>query len=433
MTMKTFVTRGVRVVGVVVVVVLAAWLGVRILAGQRLRTARRDFRSVYGTLDVKTLASPLVPDEQNAALPVRAGAMGLLLTDDDKKLVGHPDDVGAASWTRQQAERLRAILTTNAAALELVHQASRLSTANFGVEPTWDAELSGRIPLLQIMWLSRLLYAQALQAQLDGDRVTMLRAVDSMSAMTRAVQQEPLLISQLVGIATERMMLGTIRSLAGDSRVTPDDLQHLQTLVGTSDLRAAWRRSMALEGLTTASATSRILARDDETNPYKPATRLVWRAVPDLLTTQPLETATTLATLMDRPFGVDPTGIENAGKIKMAWSSNVFRDTNSPVLAKSAGRFQTLQSQRRLTRLGLGVRLDGVSAGAYPTDLGSFPEAKEPDPFTGKPIGYERRADGSARLWVPDGEVLWPRIAELKNYFPFTWELPAPATVPAGK
>jgi len=103
----------------------------------------------------------------------------------------------------------------------------------------------------------------------------------------------------------------------------------------------------------------------------------------------------------------------------------IIGDIQAPNLWGIAGRGQATLAIREMTRLGLDIRKAGLEKGSYPSDLAAFPGAKTPDPFTGKPVFYSLRPDGSATLTVPDAEALYKKITEGKGVVvKFTWTLP---------
>ncbi|MCU0293783.1 MAG: hypothetical protein MUF10_17670 [Thermoanaerobaculaceae bacterium] len=117
------------------------------------------------------------------------------------------------------------------------------------------------------------------------------------------------------------------------------------------------------------------------------------------------------------------------GIVRPGWATKeILRSVDAPNLHSAAGRLQATMAQRTLVRLVLALRLQGLTSGTYPHDLSGFPKAAGPDPFTGKPLAYERRADGSAVLTIPDGEALWKQVSGgMPTPCPFSVTLPPPA------
>ena len=84
-----------------------------------------------------------MPDEQNAAIPIRSGAVGLVLSDADRALIGELTRNPTATMTAEQMAGLRRILETNRTALEAIAKGARLERANSGDElrPTSRASM----------------------------------------------------------------------------------------------------------------------------------------------------------------------------------------------------------------------------------------------------------------------------------------------------
>jgi hypothetical protein len=137
-----------------------------------------------------------------------------------------------------------------------------------------------------------------------------------------------------------------------------------------------------------------------------------------------------LIAALDQPLGLDPPwfrrGLHQPRTVFDMF--DVFESVMFGQAAKSSiGRVQSTLSLRKLARIAVAVRLEGLEDGAYPETLASLPGATQPDPFAGTPLTYERRPDGSARISVPDFAVLWKQISDIgPGAQPFVWELPAP-------
>ncbi len=424
MAVHPVVKWGARVLGIVAFLMLACLIGLRILGGVKLAAAERAFREQVGSLDPTAWAAPALPEQENAAVPVRAGALGIVLSKEDGGLVGELTQVPVTSWGDGQKDNLRTILRSNTAALDLLHRSFDLPRASFGVEFVHGFALKERMPLVKIMWAARLLHSKARLARIEGDRAGMFHAVESMSGVARAVHQEPLLVCQLIGIAVERMMLSALHEIAVAPEVTPEELSRLEAVIGTSDVRAAWHRSMAVEALLSGDVMV-ITAKRAWDQGSGPAARPLTRLVPSIYRARVLETGIEMQALVDEPCGSEPSRtkalLERTAPSSVDMAMNV-----SFASAKAVGRFQALLSQRQTTHIALALRRQALSGSAYPATLAAFAAAAAPDPFTGRPVVYERRPDGSARLDLPGAEELWSRQFDIKNQNPFLWELPAP-------
>jgi hypothetical protein len=208
-------------------------------------------------------------------------------------------------------------------------------------------------------------------------------------------------------------------------------------LVGT-DLRVAWRRGKlwqqtVIQQHVAAVISDPLIARQEKVGLYG---RFMEFAVGSIFHAQQLELTADLIAAVDQPLGLDPSW-SRRGSHQPRTVFGMFEVFESvmfgPSAKSSVGRLQSTLSLRELARIALAVRLAGLATGSYPETLASLPGAMQPDPFAGKPLTYERRADGSARISVPGFEKLWTRITDASaSSQPYLWELPAPTrTAPA--
>ena len=167
MTWTGVVRWGLRGFGALVVLVLAWVLFGRIYAVRRLDAAKEAFKQKVGPLELSAWASPSVPDEENAAIPIRSGALGLVLSDADRALIGELTRNPTDTMTEVQIAGLRRILETNRNALEAIGAGARLGRSNFGDElrlavPRLDADGKPRLdtlpksPLVGVMNAARI-------------------------------------------------------------------------------------------------------------------------------------------------------------------------------------------------------------------------------------------------------------------------------------
>lgn len=456
MTWRGVVRWSVRGVAGLVVLVLVWLLAGRIHATRQLEAAREAFKRDVGPLELSAWASPPVPDEENAAIPIRAGAMGLVLSDEDRTLVGDLTRNPTVAMTAEQVASLRRIAETNRGALDSIATGARLARSNFHEElrrelPEPDVkgqmmQPSGpksRAPLLGCMNAGRLLRAGARLAALDGDREQALGSLETIFGLARALYQEPLVLHQLIANAIERIGLGETVSLGLAADTTPAELERLQRMQLSSDLRSAWKRVQATEALISMDTVSR--ARRSGRNPYGigPWERVkdaVWGGMAD-----PgigLELCQEWIALYDQPAGLrEPIPEQSTRSDGLRWfllglvrpldaAKEVIRLVGMGEAARASARLQATAAQRTLARLVLELRLFALRSGSYPPDLAGFPGVAAPDPFTGKPLVYERRPDGSALLSMPDGEALWKQVTRgMATPCPFTVTLPPPPPV----
>jgi hypothetical protein len=412
-----------RIAGVALVVVLAAALVSRLYWNRRLAEVTREFEQKIGPVNPAAYWSPKVPDEENAAIYLRAATFALVLLGDEKSFIGEVEQSPASKWTAGQRARLRAILERNAPALELAGRAVSLRRSSFGLKVfATHCELRLDLPVLPILSLARSLDVDARAALVAGDTAHYLSSMAKLGSLATAVERETPLVAQMVGIACDRFMLGAVAEGLREGHLDEAALAKLKAVLPDEDLHAAWRRTLG--GWVSWSPSEVFLDSGSL------AVQLSRRLAGAWLQTRRQEAMLAQLPLIDEPFGRKP-GVVTAGRPLPARWSWPFPRTWFPDLEGPAGRFQVLLSQRRLARLALALCRQARTTGAYPADLSAFPEAAVADPFTGGNLAYQRRQDGSAVIEVPGGESLWEKLySGISNLCPFSWELPAPPGKP---
>ena len=429
MAMSKVVRRTVRVVGVALVVVLAGLLALRIYGNRRLTAAEREFMANVGPMAGPPDGSASVPDEENAAIYLRAGAEAVVLPGGDKAAAAELTVGDPTRWNAQQVTEVRRILTANAPALELLHRAAGMTKSSFGlVDPANVVEdLKTKLPLLKLLWAQRLLWLDAHLALRDGDMVRLADDARAMSVMAAALERETPLIAELVGIAAEKILLGTVADAVANPHLDEAAVSNLSRVLLDVDLRAAWRRSLAFEskvpgGLQAFEGGSK--TRGDLIR------RVVYLAAPSYWDAPYVEWMARLAEAVDVPYASRLSSLTEQ-RPRSGLSPLAASIAN---LTQAAGRNQVILSERRLARLALALRRQALQTGAYPGSLAAFPEAGAADPFTGERLTFTLRPDGAARLSVPSGVELWDRMQKRVGFpGPFTWELPPPGKAVAKK
>jgi hypothetical protein len=418
--MSPITLRRIRYAGVAIVLLLALSLGLRLTWATWAGVGAGE----HDPFDRATYASAVVPDEENAALWLRAAAHALVLTEAQKQLVGALTTAPLASWTPEQRGRLHEVANQTQPAMALLAHATSLPTVSFGLDVADLAEIDPaskpgmtlnprKLPLVELLWLQRYLYVASLEALDRGNQEEFLAAARPMALIATATENEAPLISTLIGVASERMYLLVVNA-AVERPETPDaTLDELERALPKSDLRAVWRRSAFAEMTVTPTRESARAGR--------------------------LLAIEALVTCFDQPFGLDPNWFSSESARLDRTERGAFEQLDdrmqrltggqpdAVMLLKTAGRFQCTATARRMAALALALRRQGRS-GAYPTTLAPYPEATRPDPFAGRPLDWRVAADGGATLSLPNGEELRIRLfAPIDAPWPLTWHLPPPA------
>jgi hypothetical protein len=426
------VRRAVREVGILLLVALAALLGLRVYGNRRLAAAEREFTRRVGPREPGASARARVPDEQNAAVFLRAGSEAMILPGNDKPVIGEMSMAPAGSWSESQRADLRRILANNGPALGPLHRAAGMTRSNFGAV-AWDKkthELTAP-PLFKLMTAQRLLLVDARMALLEHDSARLLADAASMATMAAGLERETPTVELQVGIACERMLLAAVGEAVAEPSTDRGTLTKLQGMLVDTDLRVAWGRSnlwqqTVIQQHVAAVLSDPLAARAPKVSLYG---RFLEFVLGDIFKAQQLELRADLIAAVAQPLGLDPPwsrrGLHQPRTIFDMFE--VFESVMFGQTAKSSiGRLQSTLSLRELARIALAVRLQGLATGSYRETLASLPGAMRPDPFAGKPLAYERRPDGSVRISVPDFEALWKRVSDVgARAQPFSWELPA--------
>src|SRR5213593_407661 len=89
---------------------------------------------------------------------------------------------------------------------------------------------------------SELLELDALMKAESGDLSGAMRAIEDLWALSESLAQEPILISQLVRIASEEMALSSIERIMNRQRFSPDQLADLIQMLNADHNDAALKR-----------------------------------------------------------------------------------------------------------------------------------------------------------------------------------------------
>jgi hypothetical protein len=430
----------VRLMATVLVVALAALLALRIYGSAHVAAAEREFARKIGPREATASVPANVPDGENAAVFLRAGAEAMILPGNDRPQVGELSMAPAESWSEAQRADVRRILANNGPTLERLHRAAGMTRSNFGAV-AWDTKTHELTtpPLLKLMTAQRLLLIDARIALLEHDSARLLADAASMATMAAGLERETATVELQVGMACEKMLLAAVGEAVAEPSIDRETLTKLQGMLVDTDLRVAWRRSnlwqqTGIQGHVAAVMSDPVTARAPKVLLYG---RFLDFAFGRIFQAQQLEIRADLIAAVDQPLGLDPPwlrrGLHQPRTILDMF--DVFESVMFGQTAKSSiGRVQSTLSLRELARIALEVRLQGLATGSYPETLASLPGGSNADPFAGKPLSYVRRPDGSARISVPNFEALWKHISDVgAKAQPFSWELPAPATPKPGR
>lgn len=346
-------------------------------------------------LDAADLEKAPLPDEENAAAWLRAGAAAIVWTETEKGTIGEATLAAYDRWPTGLSSQARATLQRHSGALETLHRAAPIERSNYGIHYSQGIEAEMPADLLGLLDASRLLMVEARIALADGDQRRTLTALETMARLGTSLQDEPTTITTLVGIACERMMLTVAAEVTESAHprvASRDVLDELEgTLAATEGHEIVSRLFDGWTAVLEVELNRRAAASEVENLPDIDRDRL------RRLRAQLLE-------LLEVPYGTDPARFDRPleGVVVESYPQAVLEDVQG--FAKVIERLQVLQAQRRLVRAGISMRRIGLSKGAYPVERPSVAELAGPDPFTGRLLGYRPRIDGSLELAL-DGAV----------------------------
>jgi len=395
-----------RILGVVTAVVLALLLAIRVQA----RMTRQQLEEQTGPLTPDAYASATVADEHNAVIWWRAAAAALALDKAGTRLVGDLSMLPVADWTPEQREGLERVVTQAAPALALAERAATLQGSSWDLSGEQATGPRPDIPMQQLLWLARLVNVRARLAVDTGDWAAFRLSVAELGGLAASLERETPLISVLVGLAVERMAADAVLTAVRSPTTPREALEDLSTALPPVDLTSAWRRSMG--ALATGAERGTLRFAD------------VFGDVVASVTGRDEQIDVILEALRRarRPLASDTALIDEIASRKDAEHDVAMAD----MLAEALLRLQSIQSLRRLERLAVDLRIEGLATGRYPETLAGRPEASEADPFTGGTMDYELHPDGSATVEVPGAEEAYNRASALRTFVPYTWELPVP-------
>ena len=294
-------------------------------------------------------ASAKVPDEENAAILLRAGAEAVVSARERQAARGGSHDRSIPSGgTLTRSTELRRILAANAPALELLHRAAPMTRSSFGlVDPVNEAEELNMTRIGPPRSRSRqrersvqgedahsqvaLGAASAPAGRAPGVARWGLAAfpdadAGSMSTMAVALERESPMVAMLIGVAAEKILLTVTSEATARPEVSPRPLQRLQRLLLDIDLRTTWRRAL----LVSAVGSDRRAAAVIRANPKRMAEeglaskeRLLELLFGDILAAQQREPYFDLVGVVDQPLGSNPRWADR-GKARPKSAFSVF-------------------------------------------------------------------------------------------------------------
>lgn len=344
-----------------------------------------------------------IPDDQNAAAWLIAGAGAVVWSDDGRDAVGFASGRPFAQWDSALEARVRAALDRHRGALETLHRAAPIEASSYGIRyrDGVEAELPELLPLLRA---ARLLACEARVRFADGDADDGLLALATLGRMAESLYGESTLVTYLIAVASEQLMAAVAcEVVAADSPWVHElFLDRLGEEVPDTDLSADMGRVLAAWEATIWAAVEGGVTRWD-VGP-KGGTALP----PDLERSEVTAARARVEELLTVPYGTALDRFAALGTGRKLTGDDAL-ESDLAGLGASVGRAQAVAAQRQLLRAVIALRRLALSGAGYPSERPTIPELSEPDPFTGRLIDYRPGDDRSLTLsLVGAAELLEP-------------------------
>jgi len=407
----------VRCVALLLLTLLAVALYYRSRGADELAEARKEFEAKVGPLEPMAYKPRPVPEEENGAVWLLAGAQAVVTFQEDRATLGLLADTPSSEWTKDQVDRFKLIAERNAPALVLLRRTSVMKRCDLEALRGDDGRQN-----LALVTSARLLAADARDALQQGDADRFSSDARTLSDLALAMEREPETLKLLLGSYAERLLLPVLHEASVSPALDEAAISKLDTLIPSANLMDAWRRAMGKEAADLETRMGAAAEGEDSSGRPSLRFRLTSWVTSDLDHARYLRLWVETVSWAREPYALrSPALPHRLGVLPWAGIGSIQASS----FGSPAGRMQATLALRQMTTLGLEVRRAGLERGAYPADLSLFSGVKTPDPFTGKPVVYTLRQDGSAILAVPDADPLYKKLTEGKRAaIGFTWTLP---------
>ncbi|MBI2823663.1 MAG: hypothetical protein HYX69_03105 [Planctomycetia bacterium] len=303
----------------------------------------------------------------------------------------------------EELELARQFLDDHADAMQLLHRAADLGgRARFpGVVPT--KAMAGVTPDRSVMNMRISARAVALEANARahaGDPQGALESIRAGLVLSQALADAPLLVAQLLRVATHGMMISEIKSMAGSKDLKGDDLAALQSTLEKIDFAEGRRRALVGE-------RAFALTMFDEFNASMPRPL---SAAKNLLTqgddASYLAIMSDLIATCDKPW---PITVSDTDALTASWGSRVSRrhvmtKLLLPAMKAYMDPFLRAETSNRLALIAVAVERYRRQKGHSPAELAAlvpeFLKQVPDDPTSGEPFRYVVTDEGYA-LYSP--------------------------------
>jgi len=332
-------------------------------------------------------ACPTIPDEENAARWLQAGADAIVWSKENQKAIGEAAILPYREWNPELIETVRSVLDNNGDALKILAKARNLRDSSYGFEDSQSRELRLK-SALQLMRAARLLADQARMGFGSCDFRNAYGALETLGKMASTLEDECNIVAVLIGIGIDRIYLSVAADAVTADAGCPPEFHRIKEFMPETDLNEMLHSIFSVIGThVRLSLAKEDLAEGKNHASAEELSELLedWNHLIDTPIGLEQERVERLITQTDEILGIGGPG--------RSWKSLI-------------GRAQSVQALRQEVNALIAIRHLGRKRGNFPFDRPDIPELRKADSFTGKPLLYTRNTDGSITLKINADERL---------------------------
>lgn len=397
--------RNKRRMAAVCLTLAAIWTATNIYATVLLNRELEAIRQRGEPLTTAELAPPLVPDAQNAAVFYRRAEATLqklgFTQDEEIQMMGQDPKTNVMMPAPQRFATRRRLLQKYRPAIELIRQASRLSSCRF---PTpWETESPFGILFPDLAYLrkfARLMSASATQQAQDGQTAQAIADVGAIYRISTHVTSDPIFISLLVSNAIENIGHDALAQVFEYSNLTPAQKTAVEAILPREDKEEQLARAMRGERAFGLSGFNYVLAKPSGLTEVAQGSSgvaedgnilllLLQRAAQTLW--MPMFKLDEVWYLRAHPANPHPTPYEDIPRYAM------LTRILMPTFGRAHDTIDKGVTLRVLAQIALDLNVYHTQTKTFPATLAQLETQTktklQPDPFSGKPFVYHREKD----------------------------------------
>ena len=411
--------RALVVLAICLVAVLALSLVLALLGEWRVARATQRFEATLGRVEMADLLLPEVPEAENAATWLAAGAAAIVTSEEPQGL-HRLGAWGEEPWDEEKTAVARGWVGDNGPALELLRRAAACPRSTYGLDYRLgpDTELPPYGDLLRAAWL---LGIDARLAMADGDRERLRLDLATLDRLAGSLARESLLITALLALAVDRQYMAMAHRAVTGPGADPLLLAEVEAALNARDRQAMYLRALAADGSIAVTMPSDAFLANEPPGPLRWVRQQLLRPVDRWLMAGFIDEYTAIGELVHLPW---PEIVEvSQARVERGFPRS-FAATLYPNLIDSVGKLQAGESARRLALEAIRQRRAQLAGGGYATGGG----APWVDPYTGQEVTIEPRPGGELVLEAPGALRLWRESHSVQTRLGephFTWVLPA--------